>query len=79
MHEQGAVHRNIRPSSIYVTEGMDVVLADAASSLMVRDLALRARSSQEYVATLGCCPVETRFHFGLTLPCSWQVPELAST
>mmetsp|Transcript_25097 Transcript_25097/g.65460 ORF Transcript_25097/g.65460 Transcript_25097/m.65460 type:complete len:708 (+) Transcript_25097:41-2164(+) len=50
MHSTEAIHRNIRPSSIFVSDGMDAVLGDVAPALLVRDLAARTRSSAEYLS-----------------------------
>lgn len=47
MHSKGAVHRNIRPATLFVTDSMDIELDNAAPSIVARDLAMRKRTCTE--------------------------------
>eukprot|EP00038_Savillea_parva_P016541 m.17134 g.17134 ORF g.17134 m.17134 type:complete len:706 (+) comp3458_c0_seq2:89-2206(+) len=50
MHSKGAVHRNIRPATLFVTDSMDIELDNAAPSIVARDLAMRKRTCTEYLS-----------------------------
>lgn len=53
LHDLDIIHRDLRPSNVFLTEKLDLKVGDLASEVVVRDLILRERSSEEYLSWMA--------------------------
>eukprot|EP00041_Stephanoeca_diplocostata_P018450 m.386564 g.386564 ORF g.386564 m.386564 type:complete len:663 (-) comp21017_c0_seq1:374-2362(-) len=53
LHDRNIVHRDLRPSNVFLTEKLDLKVGDLACEVVMRDLMQRKRSSEDYLSWMA--------------------------